>query len=90
MAITFTQETQKQRNLAIVLAAVVLAIIAVLWWGFFGGAGEGPAVAPPLTLRKVEINFEMLKKAELQALKPFPGIPVFEGEIGRENPFMPY
>lgn len=90
MAITFTQQQQKQKNLTIVLAVVVAAIIAVVWWGFFGGTAEKGEITPVFTLRKAKINFETLKKAELQALNPLPALAVFEGEMGRANPFIPY
>lgn len=90
MAITFAQEQKRQRNLMILLVTVVFAILVIVWWGFFKEKAEGPAVIPAPFLQKVEINFDILKKAELQALNFFPEIPVFEGKIGRSNPFIPY
>ena len=90
MAITFTQEQQKQKNLIIVLALAGVLTLIVVWWGFFRGGTEKVVVAPVLTLKKVAINFDTLKKAELQALSPFPEIAAFEGDMGRENPFIPY
>ncbi len=90
MAITFTQERQKQKNLILILILVVALMLIIVWWGFLGGATEKAEVAPALTLKKVEINFDALKKAELQALNPFPEIAAFEGDMGRENPFIPY
>ena len=37
-----------------------------------------------------EINWEALSDQRIKELYPFEEIPAFEGEVGRENPFLPY
>jgi hypothetical protein len=38
----------------------------------------------------IKINFEVLQSSLLQEFQLFEEIPPFEGEIGRENPFLSY
>ncbi|MCH8741425.1 hypothetical protein IH779_00830 [Patescibacteria group bacterium] len=70
---------------------LIIALILVAWFGrdFF----VKPSFLSPSSLpqeKKTEINFEVLKNPLLQDLQPFEEIPSFEGETGRENPFLPY
>lgn len=39
--------------------------------------------------KKIEIDFELLENPLLNQLQPIEKIPPFEGEVGRENPFIP-
>jgi hypothetical protein len=91
MAITFVEERRKLRYLFLVLVMVVLITIFVLWRGFF--VKEKLPFLPPspeVPIKKIVINFEILKHPILEELQPFEKIPPFEGKIGRENPFIPY
>lgn len=91
MAITFAQEKKRQRYLILVLALVILLILIVIWRGlFWEGTPQPTSVLPAFVPRKVEINWEALKSPQLEEFHPFEQIPPFEGEIGRENPFIPY
>lgn len=46
----------------------------------------------PTEFKKTRINFDLLEQQKkfLESLYPFPLISKFEGEKGRENPFLPY
>lgn len=44
-------------------------------------------IMPP---SKIKIDFGILESQEVQELEPFEKIEYFKGEIGRENPFLPY
>ena len=68
-----------------------LIIVLIIWQGFFPEvkvSTENKKVF--VRLKKIEINFQALKTPFLKELQPFEQAPVFEGEIGRENPFIPY
>lgn len=73
------------------LILLIIALVVATWFGrdFFV---EPFFLSPssPSQAKKVEINFEVLKNPLLQDLQPFEEIPSFEGETGRENPFLPY
>ena len=49
-------------------------------------------VESPMTVRKVRVDFNSLEKQKsfLEKLFPYNEISEFEGEKGRENPFIPY
>lgn len=49
-------------------------------------------VESPMTVKKVRVDFDSLEKQKtfLEKLFPYNEIPKFEGEKGRENPFLPY
>jgi len=70
---------------------LIIALVLAVWFGkdFFVKPSFLAPSSPPQA-RKVEINFEVLKNPLLQDLQPFEEIPPFEGETGRENPFLPY
>ncbi|MBM3250952.1 MAG: hypothetical protein FJZ07_01840 [Candidatus Nealsonbacteria bacterium] len=90
MAITFIKEKKKQKYFILVFGAILLIILAILYIGFFR---EEKTVAPiePLFIKKtITINFDILKSPALTELQPFEEIPLFEGEKGKENPFIPY
>lgn len=95
MAITFTQEENKQKNLLLIFLALILIIFLIFYFGylkkekisFFKGSEISPSNLP----RKFEINFEVLKNPILKKLQIFEKIePVKPEEVGRENPFLPY
>lgn len=50
-----------------------------------------PVSPPPIPPKQktIEINLEALENPVLQELQLFEEIPPFEGEIGRDNPFLP-
>jgi hypothetical protein len=89
MAITFTQERKKQRYLILILALAILGVLGIVWWGFLSVPDE-EALPPAFTFQKVEINFGILDRDDLTGLSHFEGVPVFEEQTGRENPFLPY
>lgn len=90
MAITFQKREEKQRYLIFAFLIIILVAFLVLYFGFF--RKQKPSFLPPTLHQppRIEINFETLKKPFLKELLPFEEIKPFEGEIGRENPFLPY
>ncbi len=92
MAVTFTQEKKKQKNLIYVFGAVILITLTVLWLGFFRQpAGKTEQVSPfSGNLKNTEIDFNVLENPLLKELQAFKQISPFEGTTTRENPFLPY
>ena len=84
----FTLGGEKQKYLTWIF--LILVLLLVVWFsrGFF--IKPPPPSPPPPQPKKVEINFEALKNPLLKDLNPFEEIPIFEEEIGRENPFLPF
>ncbi len=87
MILPFFKQRKKQKYLNWILLIVIL--IGALWFG--RNYLVKPLPPPPSPKeKKIEINLEMLKNPALQKLQLFEEISPFEGEIGRENPFLPY
>jgi len=91
MAITFLQAKKRQKNLTLILVLVIIAILVIVWQGFLKGGGTPtlPYVTP-LTPRGVNIDWPTLEDSQITELQAFEKILLFEDEIGRENPFIPY
>jgi len=91
MAITFIEQRKKQKKLIWVLAAVVIITAVVVWYSFLRKPSSGPGselTAP--AYQRAEIDFKILDNPVLDELKTFEDIKPFEGQEGRENPFLPY
>lgn len=92
MVITFVEKRRRLRYLIPALVIIILITVLVWWRGFF--AEKGPAVSPVIEVEvstpKIEIDFATLKNPLLEELQPLEPIPALEGEVGRENPFIPY
>jgi len=91
MPINFIQQRKKQKYLTIVVIVVLIITAVILWFGYFKKSepvsGEIPLIN---VVREIEIDFDVLKSEFLQESQVFEKIPSFEGEIGRDNPFLPY
>lgn len=91
MAITFLEKRKKLKELIPVVMVAVLITVFILWRGFFV-KGE-PQLSEELLkkpAKKIEINFQVLKHPIFEKLQLFEEIPLFEQDLGRENPFRPY
>jgi len=91
MAITFLEKRKRLRYFVPVLIITILVTAFVIWQGFF--VQEGLPVAEEIVeipIKKIKIDFQVLKNPIFEDLQPFEEIPPFEVEIGRENPFLPY
>lgn len=74
----------------VVLGTASFAFAVLFGKGVFlkKGTEEPSAILPPQP--EAEINFSVLESDILKGLEPFEKIPPLEGEVGRENPFLPY
>lgn len=92
MAITFLEKRKRLRYLFPILAFVILVTLIVLWKGFFSKK-ESAQITPESFIQsaeKAEINFEALKNPLLEEFQPFKDIEPFDGEVGRQNPFISF
>jgi hypothetical protein len=89
MAITFQEQIKKQRNFIFIFIILILIIVFVLWWGF--RTEEEPSeILISKRLKDIEINLEIFQNPLLQQMLLIDKTPVFEGDLGRENPFIPF
>ena len=88
MAITFQRKIKKQRNLVFVLLILILITIFIVWRGQ-DLLKEIPFESPLTGFKKIKIDFGIFENLFFKELQPLEKIPVFEGELGRENPFSP-
>lgn len=89
MAITFQEQIKKQRNLIFIFLIVVLITVFIIWRGY--RVEEGLLeVSVFERFQRIEIDFEILRNPLLDQLQLIEKTLPFEGEIGRENPFIPY
>ena len=88
MAITFQEQIKRQKNLIFVFIALVLITVVIIWQGYYAEK-EVPEKIISRKFREIAINFEVLEHPLLNELQLIEKIPSFEGEPGRENPFVP-
>lgn len=95
MAITFVQQKKTQKYLILAFGALILIIVFVFFSDYFK-EGEEIFIGEPIVskhLSPIKIDFQVLENPIFQKLsESFPDLPsVFSpGEVGRENPFLPY
>lgn len=92
MAITIIQERKKQRYLILALAAIIFAILFVVWLGFSKKKGEASPVSVPAvyTIPEIYIDRQLLDALRAKNFGIFEEIVPFEKEFGRKNPFTPF
>jgi predicted PurR-regulated permease PerM len=91
MAVTFIQQKKTQKYLIAILILVVLAVLLVFWFGFLSEDAVQSQQEPSVfSHREIQIDFEALDNPILDKFYFFEKIGPFEGEKGRENPFLPY
>lgn len=94
----FIEHQKKQRKLMAILGAMVLATIAILYFGLkppsISSAGDSYDIKKP----EINFNLDILDNPVLNALQPFTEIQPIDPlnatsvpeEIGRDNPFIPF
>ncbi len=88
MAVKFIEQRKKQKYLILIFVAVLVITGLVLYFGFL--KEEKTPVSTVASLpREIEIDFKTLNNPFLKELKPFTKILLFEGVVGKENPFLP-
>ncbi len=87
MAIVFSEKQKQQQYLILVFVVVAIITALVFYFGVFKKP-EQESIIILAPAKKAEIDFNVFKNPVLSKLQPFEEVPEFEGEIGRENPFI--
>lgn len=90
MPIDFIQERKKQKYLTLIVMVVFIITAVILWFGYFREPKLVSEKAPVRSIKEIKIDFDALENPFLQESQVFGKTPSFEGEIGRDNPFLPY
>lgn len=87
MAIVFKKQIKRQRNLVLIFLGL-LAITAFIVWR--GGQSIERSFSSGLSIgfNEVKINFDLFENKFFKELQPMEKTPSFEGQSGRENPFL--
>ncbi|MCP6719501.1 MAG: hypothetical protein KJI71_04735 [Patescibacteria group bacterium] len=88
MAIIFQEQVKRQRNLIYVFIALALLSAFIIFFAFYVRKEPSEELISR-RFKKVKIDFEVLKSPLLEQLQLTEKTPLFEGEIGRDNPFVP-
>lgn len=80
------QGKKRQKYLSWIVLIVILA--GALWFGRGFLIKPGPPPPSPPEKKTIEMSFELFNNPAFQELQSFEEIPPFEGEVGRENPFI--
>ncbi len=90
MDFTFFQQRKNQKYLIFVLMSALLLISIVVWQVVISREKEKKVGEPRVLPPQIKIDLEILENPVLKEFHVFEKIKPFEGEIGRENPFVPY
>ena len=89
MAVDFIQKNRKQKYLLFIVLGLAVVTFIILWFGYFNKEEELPTVEGVYIEKKnVKINYELLENPLLKELVPFESAPSYDGNLGRENPFV--
>ena len=91
MAVVFRKKRRIQQYLILIFGIVIVVSAIVFWYGFNKKeTGQAQNEQGLSAIPAIRINLDVLKNAELEKLEPFASPRPFEGQAGRENPFIPY
>jgi len=80
---------KNKKYLILFFLCIVVAIILGVFQLSPKKTEEKKEVASTTIWKEVNINFDVLNSPLLENLTPFTKISPFEGQIGKENPFLP-
>jgi len=80
---------KNKKYLILFFLCIVVAIILGVFQLSPKKTEEKKGVVSTTIWKEVNINFDVLNSPLLENLTPFTKISPFEGQIGKENPFLP-
>jgi len=91
VAITFLEKRKRLKSLIPIFVIIIFIIGIVIWRGFFAEE-KLPALEEILkpAFKELKIDFPILESPGFEEFQLFEKTLPFEGETGRENPFIPY
>ena len=91
MAIDFIKQRKKQKYLTRIVMVAFIIIAVILWFGYFKKSELVLETTPSfISAKKIKVDFNALGNQFFQESQIFEKVSSFEGEMGRENPFLPY
>lgn len=89
MAVDFIQKKKKQQYMLFIALGVLAVTFIILWFGYFNKPASAPEPEEIVISKKsIDINYSILENPILKALIPFIETPFYEGELGKDNPFL--
>ena len=90
MAVNFREQKKKQKYLLGLVGLILLTVAGVLYFGFFREESEVVEIIPVSLVKEIKVDYSVLENPFFEKVKSFEKIPDYEGDVGRENPFLPY
>jgi len=89
MAVNFIEKKKKQQYLLFAVLGIVGVTIIVLWFGYFRKPVQDMIPEEVVISKKtIVVDYSILENSILKALILFRETPLYEGELGKENPFL--
>ncbi|KPJ55209.1 hypothetical protein AMJ47_01725 [Parcubacteria bacterium DG_72] len=89
MAVDFIEKKKKQQYLLYIVLGILAVTFVILWFGYFQKPVQAPAPEEVVISREnIVIDYSILENPILKVLLPFEETPLYEGELGKENPFL--
>lgn len=89
MAVNFIEKKKKQKYLVFIVLGIAGVTLIILWFGYFNKPVADPTPEEKDIVKKnININYSILGSPFLKALILFQETPLYEGEIGKDNPFL--
>lgn len=89
MAVNFTEKKRKQQYMLYVALGIIAVTLVILWFGYFRKPIEAPSPEDIIINKKnIVIDYSVLENPLLEVLVPFQETPLYEGILGKDNPFL--
>ncbi len=89
MAVNFIEKKRKQQYMLFIALGVIVVAFIILWFGYFNKSTQAPTPEEVVINRKnIVIDYSILESPILKTLVPFQETPLYEGDLGKENPFL--
>lgn len=89
MAVNFIEKKKKQQYMLFAALGILAVTLVILWFGYFNKPVQAPSPEEVIISREdISINYGVLENPILKALIIFTQTPLYEGELGKDNPFL--
>jgi hypothetical protein len=89
MAVNFIEKKKKQQYLLYIAVGILVVTFVILWFGYLNKPVQAPSSEEVIINKKnIVINYSILENPIIKALIPFVETPLYQGQLGRDNPFL--
>jgi hypothetical protein len=89
MAVNFIEKKKKQQYMLYVVLGILAVTFVILWFGYFNKPVQAPTEEEIVINKKnIVVDYNILENPLLKSLIPFMGTPLYEGQLGKDNPFL--